>query len=146
MRVSFASSSSLILVSIIHNTATAQAQAQYLDSWNYHKTEERDDGFMNYGPADWGDISCDEQNALDECYAYRDKWHTGRAWELEQNYCRWCPESSGNQNCGRHHQSPTINLERDRALHNEIRSKGCPSVRRCVYNTKPICCKEGLFF
>lgn len=83
----------------------------YLDRFNYDVTVDRIDGFKDYGPEDWGDIECDEQNALKSCLAYRDKWETGREWGIENNYCRWCPQESPEMCDTRHHQSP-INLER----------------------------------
>ena len=95
---------------------SALAELEYGDRFTYDATEQRSDGFTDYGPNQWSQIECDERTpqGLDECLAYRDKWHTGQDWEIERNYCRWCPESSPG-NCGRHHQSP-INLERNRGL------------------------------
>ena len=45
-----------------------------------------------------------------------DKWETGVEWELEKNYCRWCPESGNG--CGVHHQSP-IDLKRSVAVEDD---------------------------
>ena len=81
----------------------------YLDRFNCDVTVQRTDGFMDYGPEDWGDIQCDEENSLKSCLAYTDKWETGREWGISKNYCRWCPD--GPETCGKHHQSP-INLQR----------------------------------
>ena len=44
---------------------------------------------------------------------YPDTWETGVGWRIEENSCRWCPET-GNR-CGTHHQSP-IDLKREVAL------------------------------
>ena len=117
MKVSFLGCSALwLFFSYVPNAVVVQAQTQYKDRWNYGETEERGDGFTDYGQRDWGRIRCDEKNqkTLDECLAYRDKWHTGVEWSIKDNYCKWCPE--GTRNCGGvHHQSP-INLERNRGL------------------------------
>jgi carbonic anhydrase len=102
----------------------ASAQ-QYLDRFTYDVTTPNSAGFTDYGPSDWGDIDCDEINKLDECLAYRDKWHTGRQWDVLDNYCRSCPEDgTGTNYCGRHHQSP-INLLRDRGLPGSDNEKEC---------------------
>eukprot|EP00536_Pseudo-nitzschia_multiseries_P002986 jgi/Psemu1/236253/estExt_Genewise1.C_420092 len=66
---------------------------------------------MDYGPRDWEDIECDEQFSLKSCLAYPDKWETGRAWGIQKNYCRWCPEDDPELCEYRHHQSP-IDLKR----------------------------------
>ena len=85
---------------------------QYLDRFNYDVTTNRTDGFKDFGPKDWGDIECDEENALSSCLAYRDIWETGRQWGIKKNYCKWCPiDGTGGEECQRHHQSP-INLQR----------------------------------
>ena len=47
---------------------------------------------------------------LDQCLGWHDKWDTGVGWELDENSCRWCPDTGNN--CGQHHQSP-INMLRD---------------------------------
>jgi len=83
----------------------------YLDRFNYNTTVRRSDGFIDFGPEDWEDIYCDEENALESCLSYIDTWQTGREWGIEQNYCRWCPIDEPDL-CGRHHQSP-INLQRE---------------------------------
>jgi len=83
----------------------------YLDRFNYDVTVSRSSGFKDYGPEDWEDIQCDEQNSLESCLAYRDKWETGRKWAINENYCRWCPKDDPDLCGSRHHQSP-INLER----------------------------------
>lgn len=103
------------VIAVSSTTMTAQA-LEYGDRWNYDTTQTRNDGFVDYGPSEWGRISCDERSVegLDACLAYRDKWHTGQDWEIEDNYCRWCPADRPG-NCGRHHMSP-INLERKRGL------------------------------
>lgn len=123
----------------------------YGDRFNYDKTIRREDGFMDFGPSDWGDIECDERSpeGLDACLAYRDKWHTGKAWQIEKNYCRWCPSTLPG-NCGRHHMSP-INLERNRGLgywgktevNNGNPGEGAhPEARECidVHWMKVSCC------
>jgi len=105
-----------ILVALQTSRITVDAQVQYGDRWNYDETIQRDDGFTDYGPSDWEDISCDESSreGLDECIAYIDKWHEGEGWRIERNYCRSCPEDSPGS-CGRHRNSP-INLQRNRGL------------------------------
>jgi hypothetical protein len=97
----------------------------YLDRFNYYGTEQRSDGFTDYGPEDWGDIVCNERTkeTLDACIAYPDKWHTGQAWEIEDNYCRWCPEDESTR-CGVHHQSP-INVRRGVALSGDEYENEC---------------------
>ena len=104
-----------------------QAQAtmvlKYGDRWNYDKTIQRQDGFVDFGPEQWGMIECDESGpeGLDACLAYRDKWHTGQGWQIDKNYCVWCPADAGSttirpeDHCDNHHMSP-INLERVRGL------------------------------
>eukprot|EP00532_Pseudo-nitzschia_australis_P005419 CAMPEP_0168185640 /NCGR_PEP_ID=MMETSP0139_2-20121125/13962_1 /TAXON_ID=44445 /ORGANISM="Pseudo-nitzschia australis, Strain 10249 10 AB" /LENGTH=575 /DNA_ID=CAMNT_0008107505 /DNA_START=218 /DNA_END=1942 /DNA_ORIENTATION=- len=92
-------------------TNVLSGNGYYLDRFNYDETVRRRDGFTDYGPKDWEDIECDEQSSLKSCLAYRDKWETGRHWDIEKNYCRWCPEDNPDQ-CGeKHHQSP-IDLKR----------------------------------
>lgn len=92
-------------------TNVLSGNGYYLDRFNYDETVRRGDGFVDYGPKDWEDIECDEQSSLKSCLAYRDKWETGRHWDIEKNYCRWCPEDDPDQ-CGeKHHQSP-IDLKR----------------------------------
>eukprot|EP00934_Nitzschia_sp_Nitz4_P000841 Nitzschia sp. Nitz4//scaffold115_size69933//22785//24554//NITZ4_005998-RA/size69933-processed-gene-0.55-mRNA-1//1//CDS//3329533487//841//frame0 len=88
----------------------------YGDRFNYDETVTRPDGWVDYAPEDWAQISCDESSreGLDECIAYRDKWHQGQDWQIEDNYCQWCPEGADGS-CGQHRQSP-INLERNRGL------------------------------
>jgi hypothetical protein len=135
MRLLRSSLSLLLLV-----VCSINAQDEFLDRWNYYGTEQRvsdNSGtgtFMDYGPPDWGDIECNENNreTLDECLAYRDKWHTGREWDIKDNYCRWCPADLGFANCGRHHQSP-INLERDRAILGHENEKECIDVHWMKY-------------
>ena len=94
----------------------AQAVMKYGDRWNYDKTLQRQDGFMDFGPEEWEMISCDESSpeGLDACLAYRDKWHTGQGWQLERNYCAWCPLDHPDY-CQRHRMSP-INLKRVRGV------------------------------
>jgi len=92
-------------------TNVLSGNGYYLDRFNYDVTVPRSDGFKDYGPEDWEDIECDEQNSLKSCLAYRDKWETGRGWGINKNYCRWCPKDDPELCDNRHHQSP-INLER----------------------------------
>jgi hypothetical protein len=101
-----------ILFGLIASIIVAEAQVQYGDRWNYDTTIQRGDGFSDYGPRDWGDISCDESSVegLEACIGYTDKWLEGQAWSIRDNYCLWCPESDPGS-CGRHHSSP-INLLR----------------------------------
>lgn len=88
---------------------------RYLDRFTYQdKTIVRSDGFKDYAPQDWQEIACDEENKLDECLAYRDKWHQARDWAIDSNTCQWCPDD-GKESCGRHRQSP-INLKREVGL------------------------------
>lgn len=103
-------------VALLGVIAVVNGQVQYGDRWNYDQTITRNDGFTDYGPSEWDNISCDEssQEGLDACLGYTDKWHTGQGWRIQQNTCRWCPEDSPGS-CGRHHMSP-INLERNRGL------------------------------
>eukprot|EP00529_Nitzschia_sp_RCC80_P013396 CAMPEP_0113481950 /NCGR_PEP_ID=MMETSP0014_2-20120614/22670_1 /TAXON_ID=2857 /ORGANISM="Nitzschia sp." /LENGTH=597 /DNA_ID=CAMNT_0000375457 /DNA_START=297 /DNA_END=2090 /DNA_ORIENTATION=- /assembly_acc=CAM_ASM_000159 len=85
----------------------------YYDRFTYEDNDVvRGDGFVDYNPTNWDQIVCDEGSRLDECVGYRDKWHTGRDWDIEQNYCRFCPEGDSSESCRRHHQSP-INLRRE---------------------------------
>eukprot|EP00934_Nitzschia_sp_Nitz4_P000564 Nitzschia sp. Nitz4//scaffold115_size69933//20414//22196//NITZ4_005997-RA/size69933-augustus-gene-0.93-mRNA-1//1//CDS//3329533484//564//frame0 len=103
----------LILMQDIGSNANV---SKYGDRWNYDETVTRSDGWVDYGPEEWDEILCDESDreGLDECLAYIDKWHEGQEWEIEDNYCRWCPADKEGS-CGRHHMSP-INLERNRGL------------------------------
>ena len=103
--------SSLLLVVTAQETNVLSGNGYYLDRFNYDVTEGRNDGFIDYGPEDWGDIRCDERFALESCYAYTDKWETGRDWTINKNYCRWCPIDDPESCNNRHHQSP-INLRR----------------------------------
>lgn len=95
---------------------TSQATAQndgttFLDRFTYKDEDDnRDDGFIDYAPPNWNQIACDEENQLDACLGYTDKWHTARDWTIQKNYCRWCPE--GENRCSKHHQSP-IDLRRE---------------------------------
>lgn len=104
--------------------AASSCKAEYLDRWNYYGTEQRKDDHFDFGPEDWQDIVCDETNGetLDQCLAYIDKWHTGRGWKIEDNYCLWCPE--GGNDCGIHHQSP-IDLLRDGAIEGHENENEC---------------------
>eukprot|EP00934_Nitzschia_sp_Nitz4_P001123 Nitzschia sp. Nitz4//scaffold115_size69933//25168//26921//NITZ4_005999-RA/size69933-processed-gene-0.56-mRNA-1//1//CDS//3329533490//1123//frame0 len=90
--------------------------SRYGDRFNYDETITRSDGWQDYGVEDWKKISCDEssRNGLDQCVGYTDVWHQGQEWQVEDNYCRWCPADKEGS-CGRHHMSP-INLERNRGL------------------------------
>jgi hypothetical protein len=90
-------------------------QTHFLDRFNYDTTTDREDGFIDYGPKDWGKIKCDERTteSLDQCEGYPHKWHEGINFTITDNYCRWCPV--GSDECGRHHQSP-INLLREVGL------------------------------
>ena len=102
-----------LLLGITPSTTLAvnSADSGYLDRFTYQEEDiTRPDDFKDYSPEHWNDISCNEGSRLDECLGYRDKWETGRDWEISKNYCRWCPEGEGR--CGRHHQSP-INLRRE---------------------------------
>lgn len=92
-----------------------QNSTHFLDRFNYDKTTSRNDGFIDYGPKDWGEIECDERTteSLDKCEGYPNKWHEGINWTVQDNFCRWCPV--GSDKCGRHHQSP-INLLREVGL------------------------------
>jgi hypothetical protein len=133
------SASLLLGLGMLSSAPVSLVQAQnsdglYLDRFNYDGTVDRGDGFMDYGQKDWGDIRCDESSreTLDECLGYRDKWHTGREWEFEKNYCIWCPASGGTDNCGRHHQSP-INLDRDRGIEGHPNAKECIDVHWMKY-------------
>ena len=104
------------LVALIILVAT-EAQVQYGDRWNYGTTIQRADGFIDYGPSEWGSISCDESTSegLDACIAYTDKWHQGQGWTIKDNTCHWCPDTDTSGSCGAHRMSP-INVERNRGL------------------------------
>lgn len=81
----------------------------YLDRFTYRDDDvDRGDGFFDYTPENWDQISCNEGSRLDECLGYRDKWETGRGWKIEENQCRWCPD--GSDRCGRHRQSPVSSV------------------------------------
>ena len=121
----------LVLLFKSHGTQGQQNETQWLDRFTYGNTTERADGFLDYGPPDWGDIDCDETNALDECIAYPDKWETGQDWSIQQNYCLWCPDD-GTQRCGRHHQSP-IDLRREKGFPNSSEYKECIDVHWMKY-------------
>ena len=101
-----------ILFGLFASIVVTEAQVQYGDRWNYDTTIQRADGFTDYAPPNWGDISCDESSVegLEACIAYTDIWLEGQDWDIRDNYCRWCPENDSGS-CGRHHQSP-INLLR----------------------------------
>ena len=92
---------------------TTSGQTQYLDRFNYNSTIQRSDGFHDYGPQNWADISCDAVNHLNECLAYIDKWEEAQGWSIQQNYCEWCPDDGTNL-CGLHHQAP-LALKRSHA-------------------------------
>jgi hypothetical protein len=58
---------------------------------------------------------------------YRDKWHLGRGWDIDENSCLSCPQGeagSSSGTCDRHHQSP-INLERNRGITNDTHEAEC---------------------
>ena len=122
-----------ILVAIVFVAATTivpTTTAQDLDRFNYDQTVVRPDGFSDFGPSQWGSISCDESGNLDGCIGYPDKWHTGKAWEINENYCRWCPD--GSTSCGRHHQSP-INLRREVGIEDASVANECIDVHWMKY-------------
>ena len=105
-----------ILFGLFASIIVAEAQVQYGDRWNYGSTIQRADGFIDYGPSEWGSVACDEgsREGLDACIAYTDKWHEGQGWTIKENACRWCPDTDSGS-CGRHHMSP-INVERNKGL------------------------------
>ena len=80
----------------------------YLDRFTYDVTVSRADGFKDYGPEDWPQIECDEENSLRSCLAYRDKWETGREWSIKKNYCRNCPIDDPEVCNNRHHHNPDV--------------------------------------
>jgi hypothetical protein len=87
----------------------------FLDRFTYQdETVDRGDGFFDYHPPDWNEIKCNEGDKLDQCEGYNYKWNEGINWTITDNFCKWCPDD-GNQQCGRHHQSP-INLLREFGL------------------------------
>jgi carbonic anhydrase len=95
--------------------STCQAQKSRLVGWNDRYTYQdasiyRADGFVDWAPHEWHEITCNEGKQLDQCLAYIDKWDVGRNWKITRNYCQWCPQ--GSDECGRHHQSP-IDLMRE---------------------------------
>lgn len=61
-----------------------------------------------------------------------DSFKTGIEWELDDNYCRWCPAEGGNS-CGTHHQSP-INLERNRAIAGDPDENECVDIHWMAYH------------
>ena len=129
------SSTFLLALLLLLDEVTGQVdhqQNQYLDRFTYNDVTidrggDDDNGYYkDYSPSEWNLIDCDEQNALGQCIAYRDKWFEGRGWKIEQNYCKHCPHPKGNGpgNCGRHHQSPTI-LDRSVAIVNNTNYNVC---------------------
>lgn len=113
--------SSILLLWLAGFANAQNREGVYLDRFTYNDQDiaiEHDlnnDGIndhtsFDYAPDHWGEITCNEGSALDECVGYTDKWETGRAWGVTKNYCKSCP-ANGNHNCGRHHQSP-VNLQR----------------------------------
>ena len=111
IKTSFVEAQSVESLFSVPNGNVVSGNKDYLDRFNYDVTVPRSDGFKDYGPEDWGDIQCDEENSLKSCLAYRDKWETGREWGISENYCRSCPKDDS-ETCDRHHQSP-INLQRE---------------------------------
>lgn len=105
-----------ILSGLLTSILVAEAELQYGDRFNYDKTVTRADGFTDYGPEDWIEISCDESSreGLDACIAYIDKWHEGQGWSIKENACQSCPADDPGS-CGRHHNSP-INMLRNKGL------------------------------
>ena len=98
---------------VIPSDAATTGQTQYLDRFTYNNTITRSDGFFDYGPQNWADISCDAVHHLNECIAYIDKWEEAQGWSIQKNYCEWCPDD-GTQLCGNHHQAP-LALKRSHA-------------------------------
>eukprot|EP00536_Pseudo-nitzschia_multiseries_P002979 jgi/Psemu1/184841/e_gw1.42.19.1 len=110
----------LFLFFSLHNNNLGIVSAKnngthFLDRFNYDETKVRDDGFIDFGPEEWGEIMCDERTAesLEQCEGYPHKWHEGINWTVQDNSCRSCP--IGSNVCERHHQSP-INLLREVGL------------------------------
>mmetsp|Transcript_28487 Transcript_28487/g.77135 ORF Transcript_28487/g.77135 Transcript_28487/m.77135 type:complete len:1149 (+) Transcript_28487:390-3836(+) len=86
------------------------------DDFNYGAT--RGD---NYGPSDWSRVRCGD---LDTCEGWPDKHESSIGWRLEDNQCRWCPET-GNK-CAQNHRMSPVNLVRDRAIEGNPNWKDCP--------------------
>ncbi|VEU45346.1 unnamed protein product [Pseudo-nitzschia multistriata] len=86
------------------------------DDFNYRSTQGD-----NYGPNDWNKVRCGN---LETCDGWPDKHESSIGWELEDNQCRWCPET-GNQ-CPQNHRMSPVNLVRDRAIEDNPNWKDCP--------------------
>lgn len=105
----------------------AQDGQPHLDRFTYGETTVRDDGFVDYTPAEWYFIDCPE-GVVEGCEAYIDKWRTGRGWNLTRNQCIHCPATpQGNFACGRHHESP-IELLREYGLEPGTH----PNAKECI--------------
>jgi len=86
------------------------------DSFNYRYSSGNE-----YGPADWKKVEC---NDLDSCEGWPDKHESSVGFKLDENQCRWCPET-GNK-CPLDHRMSPVNLVRDRAIEDNKNWKECP--------------------
>ena len=86
------------------------------DSFNYQYTNGDE-----YGPAEWNRVTC---NNFETCEGWPDKHESSVGWRLNENQCRWCPET-GNT-CPFNHRMSPVNLVRDRAIEDNPNWKDCP--------------------
>jgi len=103
------SARAIVLISVLSSGVIA-------DNFNYGYTSGD-----NYGPAEWNLVEC---NDLETCSGWPDKHESSIGWELEENQCKWCPET-GNK-CPFNHRMSPVNLVRDRAIEDNPNWKDCP--------------------
>jgi hypothetical protein len=75
----------LVLAAAQLATSPVTGQVVYGDRFGYDTSTTRNDGFVDFGPAEWDRIQCDEttREGLDACIGYTDKWHEGQEWEIQ---------------------------------------------------------------
>lgn len=120
--------------------------AQNLDQFTYEDEKPDADNDI-WPPRQWGNVRCANQ---DECVSrgnscrlsslpsltlcrqlgWPDTFDAKNGWELDDNYCLWCP-ATGNS-CPTHHQSP-INLQRNRAIAGDPDENECIDVHWMAY-------------
>uniref|UniRef100_A0A7S1UQX8 carbonic anhydrase n=1 Tax=Grammatophora oceanica TaxID=210454 RepID=A0A7S1UQX8_9STRA len=105
-------------------TAATAVYAANDDRFNYRNSDGN-----NYGPEDWGRVSCSDKNV---CLGWPDAWETARGWNLGGTSCKWCPANT-NKRCGNgHHQSP-IDLLRNKAINGSSTFNECIDVHWMKY-------------
>eukprot|EP00542_Grammatophora_oceanica_P020995 CAMPEP_0194028994 /NCGR_PEP_ID=MMETSP0009_2-20130614/2856_1 /TAXON_ID=210454 /ORGANISM="Grammatophora oceanica, Strain CCMP 410" /LENGTH=525 /DNA_ID=CAMNT_0038668555 /DNA_START=24 /DNA_END=1601 /DNA_ORIENTATION=- len=112
------------VASIFLLLASTSIYAANDDRFNYRGTEGN-----NYGPEDWGSVTCDDPN---NCLGWPDSWELSMGWNLAETSCQHCPANTNKQCGGSHHQSP-IDLLRNKAINGSSTFNECIDVHWMKY-------------